>query len=375
MIKHVFVLVLILSYVSAFAQEEVIGKVKKSKSQPSFAVDIQGFTGTIGKHNPSISHLITGHPYGVILTAERKTFGDKEWQRLYGCPDYGVSFLFQEMDNSDLGQNYGLYAHYNFYFFKRSLAFRVAQGFAYVTDPYDIDDNYRNIAYGSHILSSSYALLNYKRERIISGFGLQAGLGIVHYSNANFKAPNTSTNTIFFNAGVNYSFDKELPEYVEKEEGLAKGSEPFGFGFLFRGGVNESDVVGSGQYPFYTFTAFADKRLNKKSAMQLGAELFFSKALARHIDFRAAGGFNDGVTGDEDSKRGGLFLGHELRINKMSILTQLGYYVYYPYDFEGRMYNRVGLQYYFSKNIIGSISVRSHAAKAEAVEFSVGYRL
>ena len=59
----------------------------------------------------------------------------------------------------------------------------------------------------------------------------------------------------------------------------------------------------------------------------------------------------------------------------MSILTQLGYYVYYPFDFEGQVYNRMGARYYFTKNIFGSVSVRSHAAKAEAVEFSIGYRL
>ena len=145
--------------------------------------------------------------------------------------------------------------------------------------------------------------------------------------------------------------------------------------FIYRGGVNETDVAGSGQLPFYTISAFVDKRINKKSAIQLGTELFFSDALERFIDYRSTGEFEDGTVGDEDAKRVGIFLGHELRINKISILTQLGYYVYYPYDYEGAVYNRMGAQYYFSKNIFGSITVRSHAAKAEAVEFSIGYRL
>jgi len=168
-------------------------------------------------------------------------------------------------------------------------------------------------------------------------------------TNANFKAPNKSTNTFVFNAGFNYVLDTNPPAYVLKEKRLVKDRQGIGYGFIFRGGINESDVVGSGQYPFYTIAVFADKRLNKKSAFQLGTEVFFSKALERFIDFRGTGDFRDGATGDEDAKRVGVFLGHELRINKISILTQLGYYVYYPYDFEGQVYNRMGARYYFNR--------------------------
>ncbi len=340
-----------------------------------YSFDVNNFYGTILNHNPDISHLITGHPSGVILSVNRKTFGNKDWQRLYNSPDYGISFISQDMDNEYLGNNIGLYAHYNFYFFKRILMLRLGQGLAYAATPYDEDSNYRNIAYGSHFMSSTFAMLNLTKENIVGGLGLQAGVGVIHYSNANFKAPNKSTNTLVFNVGVNYQLDSKFPAYIEKDKDLIRGAEPISFGFLFRGGINESDIVGSGQLPFYTFSAYADKRLNKKSAIQLGGELFFSEALKRYIDFRSTGRFNDGTTGDEDSKRVGVFLGHELRIDKMSILTQLGYYVYYPYDFEGKVYNRMGLQYYITKNIFSSITVRSHAAKAEAVEFSIGYRL
>ncbi len=50
-------------------------------------------------------------------------------------------------------------------------------------------------------------MLNYKKERIIDKFGLQAGFSLIHYSNANVKAPNASVNTIAFNLGVTYNLD------------------------------------------------------------------------------------------------------------------------------------------------------------------------
>ena len=81
------------------------------------------------------------------------------------------------------------------------------------------------------------------------------------------------------------------------------------------------------------------------------------------------------IKGDEDYKRVGLFVGHELFINKTSIVTQLGYYVYYPFDFEGRVYSRFGIKRYFGKKVFGALSLKTHAAKAETVEFGIGIRL
>jgi hypothetical protein len=49
--------------------------------------------------------------------------------------------------------------------------------------------------------------------------------------------------------------------------------------------------------------------------------------------------------------------------------------VYYPFDFEGRVYQRIGFKRYFGDNWFGSVSLKSHAAKAEAVELGIGIRL
>lgn len=344
-------------------------------NKKSYSIDVSTFQGTILKHNPDISHLITSHPMGMILALNRKTYGDKEWQRLYNYPDYGVSLVYQDLNNQFLGSSIGAFAHYNFYFLKRYLQLRLAQGITYASKPYDIDNNYRNIAYGSHIMSASYFLLNYRHQNIVDKIGLQLGLGILHYSNGNSKAPNKSTNTFFANIAVNYNLSNEKQEYISKEKGLLKVSKPIGLGVMISGGFNESDLVGSGRYPFLTLGMFAFKQLNKKSTVVLGSELFFSKALERYIDYRAVGDFDDGTTGDEDAKRAGVYIGHELTINKLAIIFNIGYYFYYPYDFEGTMYNRAGLKYNFTSSIFGAITVRSHAAKAEAIEYAIGYRL
>ncbi len=358
---------LFFSWLSGFSQKDSIPALHTLDASP--------FYGSIILHNPDISHLIQSHPRGIILSWNKKSFGAEAWEQEYNYPDFGFSFVYQDMENRTLGSNYALFAHYNFYFLKRMLQFRMGQGIAYNTSPYDKTLNFRNNAYGSHFLSTTYAMVNYYREEILPQLGFKAGIALIHYSNANFKAPNTSTNSFTLNAGLVYSLEnREKPSFRYVEDTLDY-RESIHANLVFRGGMNESDVINSGQFPFFILSAYADKRLGRKSAIQFGGDLFFSRFLKELIRYQSIAFPDLAVDAGDDYKRAGLFIGHELFINKMSVITQLGYYVYYPFDFEGRMYNRIGLKRYFGDRFFGAITLKSHAAKAEAVEFGFGIRL
>lgn len=346
------------------------------KQQRPVSLELDYFYGTILEHNPDISHLITAHPEGFMLAVNRKTYGFNAWEHRYNYPDWGFTLTYQDLKNQALGENIGVYGHFNFYFWKRRIMLRLGQGIAYASNPYDRDENFLNNAYGSHLLSTTMFKLNYNQQNIWKGLGVHAGISFIHYSNANVKAPNTSTNTLAFNVGVNYLLDYEnFPEYIPSNED-PKYTEPIHYNFVFRSGINESDIIDQGRFPFYIFSAYADKRINRKSTLQVGAELFFSEFLKELIYFRSVAFPEENVSGDEDYKRVGVFVGHELRFNRVAFLTQLGYYVYYPYDFEGQVYARVGLKRYFDKNdrFFGAVTVKAHGAKAEAVEFGIGIR-
>lgn len=347
----------------------------QDKTHSSY-LDLNYFRGNIALHNNDILHLIQGHPEGYILSWNKKTYGFNDWEQRYNYPDYGVTYVYQNMKNDVLGSVSSLYAHYNFYFFNRNLMLRIGQGLAYAEETYNKETNFRNIAYGTNLMSSTFVMLNYKKERIIDRFGVQAGFSLIHYSNANVKAPNASTNTLAFNLGVTYNLDEEEPEYQQTlDSDDRKFIEPIKYNLVFRSGVNESDVVGSGQFPFYVFSGYADKRINQKSALQLGADVFFSNFLKELIYFKSVSFPNENVSSDDDYKRVGIFAGHELFVNKTSLVTQFGYYIYYPFDFEGRTYLRIGLKRYFGKKWFGALTLKSHGAKAEAVELGFGIRL
>jgi len=345
----------------------------QTKSSSTF-LDVNYFRGSIPIHNVDILHLVQGHPEGVVIGWNHRTDGKKEWEQRYNYPDYGASFMFQDLKNEVLGNTFGFYGHFNFYFLKRRLMLRVGQGIVVATNPYDKTSNPKNIAFGSKLLASPYLMLNYKKPNILGPIGIQSGVVLSHASNGNFSAPNTSVNTIALNIGMNYDLDTKKILYEEPKE-MLEVSKALKYNVVFRSGLNQTDVVGTQHYPFYSLAAYVDKRLNYFSGFQLGVEAFVSYALKEEINYRSIAYPVGHSNPNADFKRIGSFLGYELFINQWSITSQVGYYLYYPYDFEGRIYNRLGLKYYFNEKVFGVFSVKSHFAKAESLEFGIGIRL
>ncbi len=350
----------------------------QKKELKPVSLELDYYYGSILEHNADIAHLITGHPTGFVFSYNRKTYGWNEWESRYNYPDWGFTVAYQDLKNQYLGTNLGIYGHYNFYFLQRMISLSVGQGVAFASNPYDPETNFQNNAYGSKLLSSTHLRLNFVKEYIVGGLGAHAGLGVIHYSNANLKAPNNSTNTLYFSAGLSYQFDKEnFPVRISHGSWPSKYyAERIHYNAVFRTGVNEADVNGLGQSPFYVFSFYADKRINYKSSFQLGVDFFFSDFLIYLIRYREVAFPGEGIEPGLDYRRVGVFIGHELRFNRTAFVSQLGRYVYWPYEFENQIYNRLGFKRYFlNDKLFAIVSLKAHWAKAEAVEFGVGVRL
>ena len=83
----------------------IFSNAQEKKTKASY-VDLNYFRGNIALHNDDILHLISGHPEGVIISWNKKTFGHNEWEQRFNYPDYGISFSYQDLKNSNLGLNY-----------------------------------------------------------------------------------------------------------------------------------------------------------------------------------------------------------------------------------------------------------------------------
>ena len=348
--------------------------VFSQNKQETNAIDVNFFQGNVLLHSQDLGHLL-GHPEGFMINFSRQTHGNKEWHKAYNYPDYGGYFLYQDFNNAFLGKMYSAGLNYNFYFFNRTLQFKVAEGIAYATNPYNKETNSKNKSFGTNVTANTNISLLYKKDYLLAKFGVQAGILFTHYSNGRIKSPNSGVNSYNLSFGVNYNFNDKVKTVTDTVKFDMKFTEPLKYNFVLRSGVNESALIRSGQFAFYHLGTYIDKRINRKSALQFGADLFITPSLKELIKFQSVAYPEKNIDASTDFKRVGLFVGHELFINKLSFETQVGLYVYKPFKNDTAMYNRVGAKYYITKNIFSSFHIKTHLFLAEALEFGVGYRL
>ncbi|EDM43723.1 hypothetical protein SCB49_09035 [unidentified eubacterium SCB49] len=356
--------VLILVTLGAFSQER--------ETNDYLAIDYH--YGSILKHNKTVTDLIHAHPAGLMLSYNVRTTGAKRWEQEYNYPDWGVSMLYQDFNYGVLGKNYSVGFHYNFYFLNRNLQLRIGEGINYNTMPFDIETNFKNVAYGSHLTGFTQIGLQYVKPKLVGNLGLRAGVLLLHHSNGGVKSPNTGTNVFSTSVGLTYDFSDQPVEIKERVE-YEKYTEPLRFNLVVRGGINESDYIGLGQHPFFVLSTFVDKRLSYKHSIQLGVDVIASEFLKRHIEYTALAFPDRDIDPDVDYKRVGVFLGHEFRMNKIGIPTQLAYYVYNPSGYENVPYVRAGVKYYMSEKWFAVGTVRAHGFNAETIELGLGIRL
>jgi len=346
------------------------------------ALQLEYTYGNILKHKNKISHLAISNPQGFILSYNNKTTPAENNLAHYNFPDWGFSFLYQDFDNTALGKTFAAQLNYSFYFGNRAnknlYYLKLGQGIAYNSNPFDLVTNNKNIAFGSHLLANTTLGLNYKRKSVFKAFDATIGLILSHYSNGTIRSPNFGLNTLSLVTGLSYNLDTDNPiDYSQPIAEINKiNKEPIKLNFQFSGGINSSGNIGTKQFPFYVGTFYIDKRLNRKSILQFGSEVFVSKFLKELIAYNAVA-FSEfpEEDGKSDYKRVSLIVGHELDINNFSIVTQFGYYVYYPYQYETRYYERVGVKKYFGNKWFATASIKAHLFLAESIDLGIGIRL
>lgn len=351
----------------AFAQENV------AKHNYSYGAEI--FTGYIIKHHDVIGHLVQGHPSGVRLNFNRNSYGAEAWEQYYGYPTLVASLSYFDLKNDDvlgkiIAANIGYGFHLNNYAeSKNDFQAYLGIGVAYLTNPYQKENNNKNTLISSHFPMNVDIRLGYYRQ-ISSRINLGLALEFSHFSNGSSSVPNYGMNIISLNVGAKYRFETDDLDYkTDKKEDRNFNRKSY-LNFDFRMGKVELFPVGSGSEPYYAISTFWNKRVSRKSILAAGVEFFINMAYEKEIQ-----NHQSIVALSPDYKSFSLMVGHELLLNKIALITQLGVYVYKPYKPEDWLYIKIGLKYYFTEHIFASYMLKSHFAVAEVLEFGIGYRL
>jgi len=350
----------------------VISSNAQDSASHNHSVSIETIKGFIHEHAQEVGHLIIDQPVGIIASYDKHTYGARPWESRYNYLDVGYSLYYIDYKNPTVGKTIAVMPHYNFYFNKNheqrsDFIFKMAFGLGYNTNPYDRVLNNKNNFFGSKMSFGTQLQLRYDYQ-LTSRLSLKSGLSIIHFSNASIRRPNKGVNIVTGSIGLRYSLTNDKIERLVVDNSFDKRSIMYNIGLSF--GSSETTTIGAGSFPFYVLHTSAQKRIGYKSALQVGTDFFITQSIREDIKYDPT------LEGKRpDYKRVGLFVGHEWYINRLSLVTQVGYYVYRPYDSFQPIYQRINLKYYINDLIFAGFSLKTHYAKAEAAEFGIGIQL
>lgn len=323
-------------------------------------------------YTSSMNILIQGHVPAFELDYVNKPVSENNWINAYHCPEMGLAFFDAYLNNpAQLGTEYGIYPFINFHLnrsFKERLYFRVGIGMAYFPVIFNAMDNHKNDVIGSHLNAMINLRLNY-HVYLADKIRLEAGLGLTHCSNGAFQTPNLGINLITFNTGLSYCIGSGKKSVTKPYIDTAKTKRIEQDIFAAVGG-SEVEPPGGQRYVDITLSYIAFRRLNTKSKLGIGIDIFNNQANTERL--KADSVF---LKNNIDIAQFGLKLAYELTLGRISLPLEMGGYLFSRYTGNGYIYNRIGIRYYTGHHIIVDLSLLTHFAKADFIEWGLGYTL
>lgn len=295
----------------------------------------------------------------------------KPWSSNYAFPEVGLGIMHENLGNKDIfGSSTAIFPYIDFHLLnkkKLSLKFHLGLGVCYTNKKFNVIDNYKNIAISSDL--NAFILLNANLEYSISPYiSLTTGLGANHISNGSSSQPNRGLNILSYNIGFKTYINakKQYETAKSKSKNIAENHEKY-INISYINGFRRTAIKDPHRYYVsclginYVFVKGVKHKYN------IGIDIFYDESTNRGTwDYKPK-------TSIDYRLRQGVHIAHTLCIGRIGIYTEMGVYVYSKASTPSAIYNRLGIDYNLTKQIMARISLKAHMAKAEIIEFGLAY--
>lgn len=320
---------------------------------------------------PEYSHLlyvVEDNIQSAGVTLSKRTTGKNVWEHLYKYPEYGLSLFYSTLGNDQVhGREIALFPFFNLNIISgRKIDFynQTGLGLGYVTKTFDLDDNYLNVAVGSH-LNIHFTMklgINYKMP---GKFHWRSGLSFDHFSNSNMKEPNLGLNYVSLYTGLKYALGEQNENRPREVPPYAKH---FDFELIYSAGGKHPRAMGSKKY----FTSSGTFELKWKPFRAVhfgvGADIFYDNSTEAEMLTLEMKGYQK-----IDDFRTGIHFSQEFVYDKLSLILQEGFYVLLTDKVEKNvMYNRGIVRYRVSDRTFVQLAMKSHLHILDYPELGLG---
>lgn len=391
--KKIFTLSLlcVLMFPALLAQNKYddLLRVKRDSLDYGFynVVDLKLHNGRFMKNTESLDDIMDNPYFAIDVRVGFQTTGVKQiWDQLYGFPVYGVGFYSIFSDGNELGDPEAVYM------FMRAPIFRgerltwnweLAVGLSYGFQKYDPNTNPDQQVIGSNhnVYFNAATGLSYELSK---RFDITLDFDLTHFSNGSTRTPNLGVNLAGFALGGRYSFnpvknltkkvDSEYdppfrPEFVIREiEKYHRHSEIILFGSM-GGKTTTTQIYDGPTYFISSFSADYAWAYHHVGMVGAGIDLFYESALRDYPTKIENASFSD-------LTYSGWHISHYLRMYRLTLVTQLGFYIGDKVSHKGPYYLQVGGSYLVTENFFARVALKTrNGAVADFIEWGLGYQI
>jgi hypothetical protein len=350
------------------------GSLPAQNPDPSFVQSLS-IAGSIhyGFTNPAnikLESIQDGHSFLGELDISSQTNGRKAWQQSSGYPAIGLEILYGRSGSLRyIGHVAAFLPYINGYFVKEDyfrLGWRFGLGPGWVEKPFNAQTNVENLVIGSH-LNACFNLQLYSGFRIWEKFFFNLGLSFTHLSNGSVKLPNLGLNMPALSAGLTFYFDPN-PKRIRRP--LPPIQKKWDFFLITFAAIKQAPPVESplGWVNGLSFEAL--KRISQTGRMGGGFNLTYDQTLRTEVPNSVTFAFDESKLKLEAS----LYGSYEYGVGNLSIPIQLGAYLYNNYRIS-EIYEIIGIKWRISPHWIACLGLKAHVAKADFIQWGIGYKL
>ncbi|MGB0851140.1 MAG: acyloxyacyl hydrolase [Bacteroidia bacterium] len=319
-------------------------------------------------HRADIKNL-AAHNSGLEVSFEQER-KHSEWGQHYAHPTIGFGLLYYNLGREETGHAIGAMSHVKLKLFDvggTRLNFRMGAGLAYLTKKFDVYDNRRNQAIGSHLNGSmQFGLVGHNKLRQNRDY-LEYGVSISHYSNAAFKVPNLGYNMPSFT--LRYGFGVGAVSYANVDTSVALSGMEYRVTAIY--GKKQRNFAHPVDFYNYGLQFRGIRNVSRAKAWRFGIDYTLDKTYKFSENHLVALDSISLIDKSEIAVAGGF----QWSFGRADILAEIGAYVYKPAVLKNALSQRMGLVYRINEHMSAQGTLRFHRGVADFFEMGLGYTL
>lgn len=336
------------------------------------ALEYRQKIGFLAAHRGVMAHMPKNVANAGELSFLFRSRGHKAYQKAYRFPNYGITLFYGQVGNQlSLGNFIGTYGFAELpmiSFRNYRMDFKFGLGMGYNGHPYDPVNNPMNVALSTKI--NGLMCLAVKSSYQFHKNTITASLDITHFSNAAFKVPNFGINMPYLSIGYARTLVAINPLKYDPHEGeptvpmnLPYKRWLYSATFTFNG--KQMMPIGGKHYPVFGLNLSSRRFFNHKAGLELDLDVFSKQAILDYQPYIKKSQW--------DILQVGAYAAYLVPLDRFHFVFGMGAYLRDKYSPEDPVYHRIGARYYLKNGLILNLTLKTHFARADVLEYGIGY--